>query len=83
MADPRTPRPASAWPAWPLALRLGRIEACNPFVDGCVSISRAARHGLPIHIFRALLLPAAALPVARLGGGAVPRPVRNLPRHRG
>jgi hypothetical protein len=47
--------------AYPLAVRLGLVEACNPFLDGCVSISRAARHGLPNHLFRALLLPAAAL----------------------
>jgi hypothetical protein len=47
--------------AYTLSVRLGLIEACNPFIDGCVSISRAARHGLPNHWFRALLLPAAAL----------------------
>jgi len=37
------------------------IAACNPFIDGCVSISRAARHGLANHLFRALVLPAAVL----------------------
>lgn len=37
------------------------IAACNPFLDGCVSISRAARHGLSTHVFRALVLPAAVL----------------------
>ncbi len=37
------------------------IAACNPFVEGCVSISRAARHGLANHVFRALVLPAAVL----------------------
>lgn len=37
------------------------ITACNPFIEGCVSISRAARHGLGNHVFRALLLPAATL----------------------
>jgi hypothetical protein len=47
--------------AYTLSVRLGLIESCNPFLDGCVSISRAARHGLPNHLFRALLLPAAAL----------------------
>lgn len=47
--------------AYTLSVRLGLIEGCNPFIDGCVSISRAARHGLPNHLFRALLLPAAAL----------------------
>ena len=47
--------------AYTLSVRLGLIDACNPFIDGCVSISRAARHGLPNHLFRAFLLPAAAL----------------------
>lgn len=47
--------------AWALSMHLGLVPACNPFVDGCVSISRAARHGLPNHLFRALLLPAAVL----------------------
>ncbi|MFZ2650756.1 MAG: hypothetical protein WA210_11710 [Burkholderiaceae bacterium] len=47
--------------AYPLSVQLGLVEACNPFFEGCVSISRAARHGLPNHLFRALLLPAAAL----------------------
>lgn len=39
----------------------GLAPSCNPFVDGCVSISRAARHGLANHVFRGLLLPAATL----------------------
>ncbi len=44
-----------------LSVRLDLIPACNPLIDGCVSISRAARHDLPNHIFRALVLPAAVL----------------------
>jgi hypothetical protein len=44
-----------------LSISLELVPACNPFVDGCVSISRAGRHDLPNHIFRALVLPAAAL----------------------
>ena len=47
--------------AYLLSIQLGLVPACNPFVDGCVSISRAARHDLPNLLFRALLLPAAAL----------------------
>lgn len=35
--------------------------ACNPLIEGCVSISRAARHDLANHIFRALVLPGAVL----------------------
>lgn len=34
---------------------------CMPFVDGCVSISRAARSGPGLHLFRALMLPCAVL----------------------
>jgi hypothetical protein len=47
--------------AWQLSTRLELIPACNPFIDGCVSISRAARHDLPNHLFRAIVLPAAVL----------------------
>jgi hypothetical protein len=37
------------------------IPACNPLIEGCVSVSRAGRHGLANILFRATLLPAAAL----------------------
>jgi hypothetical protein len=47
--------------AFSLAVAQGQFEGCNPFLEGCVSISRAARHDLPNILFRALLLPAAAL----------------------
>jgi hypothetical protein len=47
--------------AFQLAVAQGQFAACNPFLDGCVSISRAARHDLPNILFRALLLPAATL----------------------
>ena len=47
--------------AFLISVRLGLIPSCNPFLDGCVSISRAARHDLPNHIFRALVLPGATL----------------------
>jgi hypothetical protein len=47
--------------AYSLSVRLGIVESCNPFLDGCTSISRAARHELPNYLFRALVLPAAAL----------------------
>jgi hypothetical protein len=52
---------AAAGIAYALAIRLGLAPECNPFVDGCVSISRAGRHGLPNILFRALVLPAAVL----------------------
>ena len=44
-----------------LSIRLDLIPACNPFFEGCVSVSRAARYGLPNTVFRAVVLPAAAL----------------------
>lgn len=47
--------------AWPLSLAGGYIPDCNPFLDGCASISRAARHGDANPIFKALMLPCAAL----------------------
>lgn len=47
--------------AFVVAAQQGLVPGCNPFVDGCVSISRAARQGLPNHLFRVLVLPAAVL----------------------
>jgi hypothetical protein len=47
--------------AFALSVQLQLVPGCNPFVDGCTSISRAARHDLPNHLFRALMLPAATL----------------------
>jgi hypothetical protein len=47
--------------AYRLSIRLGLVPDCNPFFEGCVSISRAGRHDLPNILFRALLLPAAVL----------------------
>jgi hypothetical protein len=73
------PALAPAWPLWlaaglvPLAATLmayavamhqGLAPACVPLLEGCTSISRAARHGLPNHLFRALMLPAAVLQAA-------------------
>lgn len=54
------PALASLLALW-LSVRAGLVPACNPFLEGCTSISRAARHDLPNHLFRALLLPAATL----------------------
>ncbi|QDW67699.1 hypothetical protein [Luteimonas granuli] len=47
-------------PLW-LSLRDGHVPACVPYLEGCTSISRAARHGLGNHVFRLLVLPCAAL----------------------
>jgi hypothetical protein len=47
--------------AWWLSVKADYIPACMPYWDGCVSISRAARHGLGNHLFRLAVLPCAAL----------------------
>lgn len=39
----------------------GRVEGCNPFWDGCTSISRVARQPETIYLFRAIMLPYTAL----------------------
>lgn len=44
-----------------LSIRDGHVEACVPILEGCTSISRAARHGLGNHLFRLLVLPCAML----------------------
>jgi len=51
----------AALSAWGLSIAQGYIPYCNPFLDGCVSISRAARQGLANHVFRALMLPSATI----------------------
>ncbi len=51
------------WIAYALSAQSGHVEPCNPFWDGCTSISRAARHGLSNHIFRAVMLPCAMLQI--------------------
>ncbi len=39
----------------------GMIEPCNPFVDGCTSISRAVRQLPVLYLFRAIMLPCSVL----------------------
>lgn len=39
----------------------GRVPWCLPYLEGCTSISRAARHGLANVLFKAFMLPTAAL----------------------
>ena len=41
--------------AFSIAVNEGQFGRCNPLIDGCVSISRAARYGLPNYVFRALV----------------------------
>jgi hypothetical protein len=54
--------PALAAPiAFAISVEHQLIPACNPFVEGCASVSRAARHGLANYLFRAMVMPAAVL----------------------
>src|SRR5262245_30206733 len=39
----------------------GFIPECIPHIEGCVSISRAARHGTGNVVFKVLMLPCAVL----------------------
>jgi hypothetical protein len=47
--------------AWAISVEQQLIPACNPFIEGCVSVSRAARYGLANYLFRGFMLPAAVL----------------------
>lgn len=51
----------AAHAAYALSIHGGHVPACIPYWDGCVSISRAARHGLGNHLFRLLVIPCALL----------------------
>lgn len=44
-----------------LSVQAGTVPLCLPYLEGCTSISRAARHGLANHLFKAVMLPVAAL----------------------
>jgi hypothetical protein len=47
--------------AFALSVDAGHVPTCLPYVEGCTSISRAARHGPGNHVFRLLMLPCAVL----------------------
>jgi len=47
--------------AYALSIRDGWVPACIPYLEGCVSISRAARHGVGNQLFRWLVIPCAGL----------------------
>lgn len=44
-----------------LSIQAGHVPACLPYLEGCTSISRAARHGLANTLFQAVMLPVALL----------------------
>lgn len=73
---PMSPRTVPLWPlpfavavilmvavhlAWWISVRAEYIPFCVPYLEGCTSISRAARHGLGNHLFRLMVLPCALL----------------------
>jgi hypothetical protein len=47
--------------AYAISVIEGYVPLCNPYWDGCTSISRAGRHGWANHLFRGALLPYTAL----------------------
>jgi hypothetical protein len=51
----------AAHAAYLLSIQGGHVPACVPYIEGCVSISRAARHGWGNHLFRLLVIPCAVL----------------------
>jgi hypothetical protein len=52
---------AAAVSAFQISVAHGTFPSCNPYIDGCVSISYAGRYGVANHVFRALMVPAAVL----------------------
>ncbi len=76
MSSPAPLRPLPLWPvpllvalvpffaahlAYAISIQAGHVPSCVPYLEGCTSISRAARHGLGNHLFRLLMLPSALL----------------------
>jgi hypothetical protein len=45
--------------AWLLSRSAGLVPDCIPHLEGCTSVSRAARHGTGNGVFKALMIPAA------------------------
>ncbi len=44
-----------------IAVDAGRVPACNPFIDGCTSISATGRYPPASYLFRAAMLPQSVL----------------------
>ena len=47
--------------SYAISVHQGHVPACMPYLEGCTSISRAARFGLANLVFKGLMLPVAAL----------------------
>lgn len=50
--------------AYGISAGTGQVPTCFPFLEGCTSISGAARRDPSIHLFRATMLPTASVMVA-------------------
>jgi hypothetical protein len=44
-----------------VSIDAGHVQACIPYLTGCTSISRAARHGLANDLFQFVMMPVALL----------------------
>ncbi len=49
--------------AWALATFEGYVDPCVPYLDGCASVSRVARHGTANAVFKVLMIPCALLQI--------------------
>lgn len=63
----------------------GQVDGCFPYLEGCTSISRAARQAPAIHLFRAVMIPVAAAMAATwmlvaAWLRALGEPARHIPR---
>ena len=47
--------------AFLISISAGYVDSCLPYLDGCTSISRAARHGLGAILFKLTILPVMTL----------------------
>ncbi|MGH8445849.1 MAG: hypothetical protein ACREVL_11310, partial [Solimonas sp.] len=62
--------------AYLLSLQAGSVPPCIPYLDGCTSISRAARHGAANIVFKSLML--ASVPMLALYWQQVAAALRTL-----
>ncbi|MGI9296212.1 MAG: hypothetical protein ACR2PS_19690, partial [Pseudomonadales bacterium] len=47
-----------------MSIHAGDVPACIPYLEGCTSISRAARNGNALFLFRAVMIFSSALIIA-------------------
>lgn len=49
---------------WWVSLNAEHIPNCNPYLQGCTSISATGRHGLAFYLFKMLMMPTAMIYLA-------------------